>query len=174
MVEASLVNLAELGVLVIGVIITLRQLNDIKQTREEELESMQTQLQMQILDKTRTMEYVKHAVEFAYNQNFQDYDEWIEKFGPRTNPEAYMQYIHITELIQNLGLLVKRNVIDADTLSRQLRPRSIIYAWEKIEPIVKYHRENINPAAYEEFEYLANEMRTLLEGRKAQSETPVE
>jgi hypothetical protein len=41
MVEASIVNLAELGVLVVGVVIALQQLNDIKRTRETETETRQ-------------------------------------------------------------------------------------------------------------------------------------
>jgi len=47
MVEASLVIYAEIGVLVIGVIIALQQLRDIKQTRKTELETRQAQLFMQ-------------------------------------------------------------------------------------------------------------------------------
>ena len=41
MVETSMVNFLELGVLVVGVVIALQQLNDIKRTRETETETRQ-------------------------------------------------------------------------------------------------------------------------------------
>ncbi len=44
MVEASLLNYAELGVLVVGIVIALQQFRDIKETRETELETRQAQL----------------------------------------------------------------------------------------------------------------------------------
>ena len=57
MVEESLVNLAELGVLIVGVVIAIQQLGDIKRTREMELETRQAQLYMSLLDRWNNKEF---------------------------------------------------------------------------------------------------------------------
>ena len=109
------------------------------------------------------------TIEIMYHQDFKDYEEWREKYGPSTNPDAYVDYYQVTSTCQGLGYLVQNGVLELEALSKHIRPRSIILLWEKIEPIVKVHREKLNPTAYDSFEYLANEFSTLLERRMEQA-----
>jgi len=171
LVEASLVNYAELAVLAVGVAIALIQLNNISRTRETELETRQIQFCWQALERVHNKEFMRRVLEILYHQDFKDYEEWREKYGPSTNPDAYVDYYHVTSTLQGLGYLVQTKVLDLEALSKHIRPRAFILLWEKIEPIVKVHRETLNPAAYDSFEYLANELRTLLERRRAQVRT---
>ena len=113
-------------------------------------------------------------LEIMYHQDFKDYEEWREKYGPSTNPDAYVDYYQVTSTYQSLGYLVQNKALDLEVLSKHIRPRGIILLWEKIEPIVKVHRERLNPTAYDSFEYLANELRTILERRVEQARTHTE
>ena len=168
MVEASLVNTVEAIGILIGVTIAIKELRDIDKTQLVELETRQLQLQMNILRQTRTMEFLGRYMQIVYGQEFSTYAEWLEKYGPRTNPEAYTTYVYVTGMYENLGILLKRNVFTPEEIAEQIRPMSFITLWNKIEPIVKYHRENINPVAYEPFEILATELRLLLDEKRKQ------
>jgi len=168
MVEASLVNMVETVGILVGVAIAIKQLRDIDQTNEKDLETRQTQLQLNILAQTRTMNFLMRYMQLVYGQEFNTYDEWIGKYGPRADPESYTTYVYVTGMYQNLGVLLKNNILSTEEIAEQIRPMSFITLWKKIDPIVKHHRETTNPAAYEPFEYLVNEMRSLLERRKAQ------
>ena len=175
MVDATFVlNLVETVGILVGVTIAIIQLRDIDQTNERDLETRQTQLQLNILAQTRTMNFLMRYMQIVYGQEYNTYEEWIEKYGPRINPEAYTTYVYVTGMYQNLGVLLKRNILNTEEIAEQIRPMSFITLWKKIQPIVKHHRETTNPTAYEPFEYLANEMRILLETRKAQLVTSVE
>ena len=45
---------------------------------------------------------------------------------------------------------------------------SFIFLWEKIQPVVKYQREHLDPGANESFEYLVKEMNGILNNRLEQ------
>jgi len=139
--------------------------------QERALETRQIQFCWQALERVHNKEFAKRMLEIMYRQDFKDYEEWREKYGPSTNPDAYADYYQVTSTFQGLGYLVQTKVLDLEVLSKHIRPRSIILLWEKVEPIVKVHRERLNPTAFDSFEYLANELRTLLERRMAQTST---
>jgi len=143
-----------LGVCVAAIyyVITLRtQQTNIKTT----LETRQMQLYVQALQETRTREFVR--------------DARASKYGPSVNPDAYTAWVHVTQLYQGIGYLVQSKVLDSETLSKYIQPRSFIFLWEKIQPIVNYHREKLYPSAYDSFEYLVNEMNVLIERSKEQA-----
>ena len=179
LVEAPLIYGAvqTVGVL-IGVLIAVTEIRHMRNTnelslkaQEQALETRQIQFCWQALERIHNKEFLTRTIEIMYHQDFEDYEEWREKYGPSTNPDAYANYYHVTSTFQGLGYLVQNKVLDLEALSKHIRPRSIILLWEKIEPIVKVHRETLNPTAYDSFEYLANELRTLLERRMAQTNT---
>lgn len=149
---------------------TLRaQQANIKQT----LETRQIQLYLQSLQETRTKEFLKDWIEIAYHQTYDTYDEWRVKYGPSVNPDAYAAWVHVTQLYQGIGFLVESKMLDPETLSKYIQPRSFIFLWEKIQPIAKYHRENLNPTAYDSFEYLVSEMRKILQKSEDQHKVPL-
>jgi len=160
MVEASLVNLAELGVLVVGVVIALQQLRDIKQTRETELETRQAQLFMNIYDKWSNLE-INRTRRVLEKWEWNNYDDWNEKYGAETNPEAYSQYVFIASWFEGIGVLIKRKLIDP-TMVDDLMSLVSLWGWEKFGPIVREYRVRKNRPQYFEFwEYLYNEIRAI-------------
>ncbi len=148
----------------------MRQTNELAfMAQEQAHETRQIQFCWQALERVHNKEFMRRMLEIMYHQDFKDYEEWREKYGPSTNPDAYVDYYHITSTFQGLGYLVQNKVLDLEALSKHIRPRSIIFLWDKIEPIVKVHRKTLNPTAYDSFEFLAYELRTLLERRVAQA-----
>jgi hypothetical protein len=154
--------------------LTLQSQELARKAQEQAFETRQIQFCWQALERVYNKEFMRRVIEIMYHQDFKDYEEWREKYGPSTNPDAYVDYYQVTSTFQGLGYLVQSRVLDPEALSKYIRPRSIISLWEKVEPIVKVHRERLNPTAYDAFEHLANEMRTLLELRMEQARTHTE
>jgi hypothetical protein len=127
------------------------------------LETRQLQLYMKVLEDYRDQEFMTRWTDVAYHQEYGDYEEWRRKYGPVANPEAYANFFHVTNWFQGIGYLVKTRVLDLEVVSEYIRPRSVVFLWEKVEPIVKAHRATTNPDALKSFEYLADEIGKMLE-----------
>jgi len=175
MIDVQTISIASAAIgILIGVVNWIRKSSTAERLRKTEIETRQIQFCWQALERVHNTEFMRRVIEIMYHQDFKDYEEWQEKYGPSTNPDAYVDYYHVTSTNQGLGYLVQNKVLDLEALSKHIRPRGIIALWEKIEPIVKVQRERYNPTAFDSFEYLANEMRTLLERRRAQARTHTE
>jgi hypothetical protein len=172
MVEVSLIldSLQALSIIA-GIGIAIQQLRGIEQTNQRDLETREVQLQLNLLTQIRTMEFLKRYMHLVYDQEYDTYQEWIEKYGPRSNRESYSSYVYVTGMYQNIGLLLKKKILSPEDIAEQIRPMSFITLWKKIEPIVNHHRNTTNPSAYEPFEYLANEMISILNSRKELTQT---
>ena len=136
MVEASLVNYAELGVLVIGVIIALQQLRDIKHTRKTELETRQAQLFMQIYNRFNSKAFVSQLNDLRFRWNITEFDDFMQKYGPFTNPEGWDSMASTTYFLEGIGVLMKKGLIDPEIVD-DLMSGVIVSVWEKIEPSVQ-------------------------------------
>ena len=154
--------------------LTLQSQELTRKAQEQAHETRQVQFCWQALERVHNPEFHRRTIEIMYHQDFRDYEEWREKYGPSTNPDAYVDFYNVTSTNQALGYLVQNKVLDLEALSKHIRPRGFIALWEKIEPIVKFHRETFNPTAFDSFEYLANECRTLLERRMAEAKIHTE
>ncbi|UCH02607.1 MAG: hypothetical protein JSV20_02135 [Candidatus Bathyarchaeota archaeon] len=138
---------------VIGVINSILSNRRAEQNRQIELENRQIETFMRITDRFDIMDYA----EVTNIQKWTDFDEYIEKYGPGTNPQAYKSLIDLLRHYTNLGILVKRNILDISLVCEQeIRAPHVV--WRTIQPLVKVWRERYNPRAQEMFEYLINEM----------------
>lgn len=136
MVEASLVNYAELGVLFFGVIIALQQLRDIKHTRKTELETRQAQLFMQIYNRFNSKAFVSQLNDLRFRWNVTEFDDFMQKYGPFTNPEGWDSMASTTYFLEGIGVLMKKGLIDPEIVD-DLMSGVIVSVWEKIEPSVQ-------------------------------------
>jgi len=171
-VDFSIVS-AALGVIA-GVANSILVSRRAERQRKTEFETRQAHFCWQALERVHDKEFMRLMIELMYHMDFIDYEEWRDKYGPITNPDAYVDYYHVTSTFQGLGYLVQNGVLKLEALSKHIRPRAIILLWEKIEPIVQVHRDELNPTAYDSFEYLANEMRKLLDQRMTQANIHIE
>jgi len=107
----------------------------------------------------RGQEYgVEYGIAFATASNLTDWntvEEFQEKYGSKTNPEKWSQYLYITRTYNIAGILLKENMADVDLIFKLYPPNAVIRVWELFEPITMNLRKRRNfPEAYESFEFL--------------------
>jgi hypothetical protein len=149
--------------------LTLESYELARKAQDQAFETRQMQFGWNALERVFDKDFMRRMINVIYHQEYSDYEDWREKYGPSTNPDAYVDWFTVTSTFQSLGYLVQSKVLDIEILSQFVRPRGVIFLWERVEPITKIHRERYNPNAYDSFEYLANEMRSLLERRLEQA-----
>jgi hypothetical protein len=160
MVEASLVNFAELGVLTVGVVIALQQLRDLKKTREVELETRQAQIFWNTIDKAFSKEGLDHW-RVLNNVTWSSYEEWLEL--RRDDIEYNNAYLWISQLYESIGASVRLGHTDIKLLAHCM-PRNHLRWWERYRDVVYSQRKRLNSRRYcSEWEYLYNELVKYLE-----------
>ena len=161
MVElTSIFGLTETLAIIVGVIIALQQLGDIKQTRETELETRQAQLFMNIYNQGFTNPQFLEAMLTVSHLHWESLEEY-QALLDYTNPETRNNRLAMTMLIgfyEGVGVLVKENLLDIRMVAL-LMTGPMKSFWEKLEPIVEERREYRNyPRWVSETEYLYNEL----------------
>ena len=160
MVEASLVNLAEFGVLTVGVVLALQQLRDLKKTREIELETRQAQLFWRTIDKAFSKEGLDNF-RVLRNTTWSSYEEWLEL--RRDDSEYYTAYLWLSHLYEGIGTSVRLGHTDIKLLAYCI-PSDHLRWWETYRDIVYSQRKRLNYRRYHsEWEYLYNELVKYLE-----------
>ncbi len=166
MVElTTLFGLTQTLAIIVGVIIALMELRHLRQTRETELETRQTQLFMQIYQQLNSVESHKTVMELI-NLEIKDNDEYFQKYDSSVNPAHYGKRAYIWYSFNTIGELLRMGIIELDLLIRLKLDLTVILMWEKWEDIIRATkvRENI-PDIWEGFEYLYNEMKKFRDAR---------
>ncbi len=148
--QSITISLAALGFLVATIyyILTLRNQN---RTR-------QAQLFMQIYSVFRTPEFQDNITEIV-TMKWKDSDDFMEKYGPTTNPKAWRAIGSLAGYFEGIGLLVNEKLIDI-SLVENLMSTHIIYFWEKFEFLsIKLRRDFNSPQMDAWKEYLYNEIK---------------
>jgi len=174
MVEASLVNYAELGILAIGIIIALQQLRDIKKTREIELETRQAQLFMQIYDRFNDREFQAQLFMQIYDRfndrefweyftelrshTWDDVEDWQMKYGREENRKAFSAFASMASYFDGVGVLANRELIDIGLVDDLLHTRALWF-WDTYEDIIREMRtRNNNPRIWPYVESLHSQI----------------
>jgi hypothetical protein len=93
----------------------------------------------------------------VWNLEFKDYDDFKKKYGTylSENPEN-AAVLSVLNSFLVMGLLLQKKLVDPEILSHL----PIYMTWNKVKPIVEGVRKQFDdPAMYEEFEYLYDEMK---------------
>jgi hypothetical protein len=142
--------------LTIGVIYHIMTLRNTRKTQEQALETRQAQLFMQLFDRWLASGYAEKLVELLFHQEWKDYKDWEEKYGPERNPDAANIYFTLDTYFEGIGVLVKRKLVDP-SLVDDLMGGDIVMYWDKIRPIAEGIRKNRNIPSWAEYsEYLYN------------------
>ena len=95
------------------------------------------------------------------NLVWDDFDDYVEKYSAMNNPKHAAVMESQISFFEGLGVIVKKQVIDLDTVYDIFSNR-IISLWLKYETVIKNLRSAVGfgpgPDYCENFEYLANEM----------------
>ena len=145
--------------LMVSVLYYTFTLQNANKTQQQQLETRQAQLYMQVFNKFETRENIDILMDLL-EWNFSDYDDFQRKYGKESNPEAYSKWIYYINLYEGLGPLVREGYLDIRMIAL-LMSGGIKAIWEMSEPIIMENRKRHNwPRWAIEFEYLYN---TLIE-----------
>jgi hypothetical protein len=97
--------------------------------------------------------------------DWDDADEFWNKYGQRTNHDAFVSLTSILWYFESVGILLRRKLIDINLIDDLYSDRYIRF-WEKIEPILRGIRDDFdNPNYYSNCEYLHNELKLIHKAR---------
>jgi hypothetical protein len=126
---------------------------------------------MPIYSTSYSEEHIK-AIEEIRQWEWEDYDDYMAKYGEEVNPEAYLMYRKVFGYLEGLGVLVRRGLIDP-SLVDDLMSGLIIGYWEKFEPYFDERRRRLNwPQVGEQIEYLYNQVKPIAERQRRELTTP--
>ena len=145
-IQAAYYMVAATGVLVAAVYYVLniqsnrRNQEHMLKTQQQTLETRQSKLMMHLSDYYMEGSYRSTAMEMLSDKwSWTDFDDFMKKYGPETNPEAWRQFERQFCFWSIHGGLVINEIIPAETLFSWWGwvPRSL---WEKYEPIFDEYR----------------------------------
>ena len=139
--------------------LTLQSQELSRKALEQAAETRQAQLLMQIYAHLREDKFNTQYAELRRKYEFRDYDDFMEKYGPEKNPEAYAKITKVLWLFTEMGTLVYRGHITTKDV-RHLMSTNPVDAWRKWGPIIEGFRANVwnSRSGYRTFEYLAKTM----------------
>ena len=140
--------------------LTLQSQELTRKASEQALETRQAQLFMPIYSKFHDKEFVKDFTNMIVHWDWDDFDDFWEKYGPE-DPETYSIIISTMDYFEGVGVLVKRNLIEASFID-DLYSGLVMMFWEKMEGFVREYRLRRNYPQFAEYvEYLYNEVKAI-------------
>lgn len=133
-----------------------------QRNQQQALETRQAQLFMPLYAKLNDKEFMK---DFGTMLTWQwdSYEDFMNKYGPFTNLEAWSIVTACIDYYEGIGVLVKRNLIDISFID-DLMSGLIIMSWDKLSDYIYGWREVRNyPQFGEYFEYLYTEIKAIAE-----------
>jgi hypothetical protein len=117
-------------------------------------------------EKTRRRDIMFQRINII-NEDF--YEKWAKLRGEpwttfkewtdyrQEHPESYNFIAYIMMTLNSIGVLLKQNIVDEETLFEAFSPPLVVWTWGKTSPIVMAWRETIHlPNYHSGFEYLYN------------------
>jgi len=158
----------------VGVIYHIMTLRNTRKNQELTLETRQTQLFMQLVDRWGDPGFARMYADFRYGicADANNDPEEIRKIAVQALFESYDPDIIIpvhtlAQYFEGISILVQKNLIDVDTVENLLSGR-IIWYWDATELFIESVRERVgDPTMYRDLELLAHEMKI----RKAQQQS---
>jgi hypothetical protein len=122
------------------------------QTKERKIQNF-----MALLERRRTPQVYRDFFNTMQPQ-WEDYDEFLEKYDSGVNIEMASLRNALWSFYDGLGLMLKGNMIDAETVYSLSGVQSLL-VWFKWETVIKKVREGtLGDDWMENFEYLADKM----------------
>jgi len=144
-----------------GIFYYIMTLNNTRKNQEMQLETRQAQLFMQVYNRFNSRAFVSQLNEIRFRWSYTDLDDFMEKYGPKTNPEANDSMGSTIYFFEGIGVLMKKGLIDTEFVD-DLMSGVIVSLWDKFGPMIIEQRERYNwPTAAEWFEYLYNQIKPL-------------
>ena len=121
--------------------------------QEQALETRQAQVFMQIY-REDVSQKGPYGLMDLLEWEFKDADEFDEKYGRHTNPDAYRSYNYWLNYMEGLGIMVREGYISIHLVAL-MSSGGVKNLWRKFQPLIYEQRERHNwPRWSIEFEYL--------------------
>jgi hypothetical protein len=132
-------------------------------TMRNQTKTRQAQLFMQVYQHYTDRDWLRQQQEIQHLfDNYESYDEFMEKYGPHTNMEGFLTWNSRGNFYEGLGVLLQRGLIDPTMVDDLLSGPIVLYWERRVAPIIDELRERFNnPAAYEWVEYLYREIKQI-------------
>jgi hypothetical protein len=164
--------------LVVGIFYYITIMRNQQKTRElalkaqeQALETRRTGVFMQLFQFLNTEESWRNYIDSLFQTEWEDYDDFWEKYGPVNNPKMYSRINNLWMVYGEIGMLIYDGILDIKDVGRLMGVMPI-RQWKKWEPIIVKHREHLGwEDSYLHFEYLGKRMEKYInEGMGLKSE----
>jgi len=123
--------------------------------QEQQVETRQAQLLMEIYSHLREDKFNTHYSRLMHGNDFIDYDDFQAKLNDDLEFRAMINYV--CSFFEGVGVLVYRNLIDPQYVD-DIMSSYVFQVWEKLGPFIKEAQTRSNrPELWDKFEYLYNE-----------------
>jgi hypothetical protein len=128
-------------------------------SQEQTLETRQAQLFMQLYSIYDSKEFLRDYTNTCWVYDYTDFNDWIKKYHPQVNPEAYSCFMRLGRFFEGVGILVEKKLISMDLVVELMR-EAILFSWER-EKVYAYGMRELTkiPHIWGHFETLAEEVR---------------
>jgi hypothetical protein len=156
-------TLQTIGILLTGLTVSIAAiyytltLRYTRRNQDLQLETRQAQLFMNFYENYRSQEFRKNYYDYVFVQEWTDYDDFMEKYGPQSNMETFSGNGSVIGFFEGIGFLLKIRLIDIQHVDELLR-NSFLLFWRRFEPYLIGSREALQLEVYPNIEYLANEL----------------
>jgi hypothetical protein len=120
------------------------------------LEARQTQIFLQLMNYLKTEG--KAWTKFILTYQWSDFDDYMKKYGPIDNSDAWDEQFKHQMTFEGIGILVNKKMIDISLVYEAYGDWVMRY-WEKYQPVVVEFRKTYGPEFCEWTEYLVSELR---------------
>ena len=132
-------------------------------SQEQTLDTRQTSLMMQLFHELGSPEYWERYTKFRYGKTFETIEEFLEEYGPETNPQAYSEISSYWYVYVIVGSLVYDGKLDLRIVALNLGDLPV-RAWERWGHICVQLRESYGwDGAWIAWEFLVYRLKEYLE-----------
>lgn len=138
-------------------------LNNANKTQKTQLETRQTQIFMQILDRFASEENRLRSIK-VQQMEYKDFADFQLKWNMENNPEGAAKRLHVWTELDGLGQLYSRGLISLDFIPPIVH-QIVVLQWEKWEYIINEQRKN-NDDLRDRLVYFENIYNEIIKYRK--------
>lgn len=111
---------------VIGVIMSMLSLRNYAKSRRASI--------FLEFHKQATQEFLEEVFEVIGEWRWNNYEEFLAKYGPTTSPKNWAKFIHVGSFFDSMGKLLENKITDAELIPEAMAVIAMAW-WEKIESI---------------------------------------
>ena len=144
--------------LLVGIFYYIMTLRNQQKSQKATLDTRQVQLHIKLYETMLSAKALENGWDMLFNWEFNNFDEFWEKYGVDTNREAFFQWVALGNYYENVGILISEGLIDVQRVE-DMMSFDVIRFWERFEQVIIGVRETLQWPSFNEWvEYLYNQL----------------